>query len=146
MAKDGGAGAGGKMAVPIDKIEELGNHWYKYYQLEHSFFKSSTDNIILEQLWNEYWLTTLSTSPFLNNQAEITNSVLDINTKMEAQSKDAGNAMSIAKQGGQFQGGGRRKGGGKKGMGGIMSGIVDEDYGGGLMGAMGGAGDGGKST
>jgi len=83
MAKDGGAGAGGKMSVPIDKIEELGNHWYKYYQLEHSFFKSSTDNIILEQLWNEYWLSTLSSSPFLNNQAEITNSVIDIKTKME---------------------------------------------------------------
>jgi COP9 signalosome complex subunit 5 len=102
MAKDGGAGAGGKMAVPIDKIEELGNHWYKYYQLEHSFFKSSTDNIILEQLWNEYWLGTLSSSPFLNNQVEITNSVVDINSKIETQSKDAGNAMNIAKVSGQF--------------------------------------------
>ena len=101
MAKDGGAAAGGaNKSVPIDKIAELGNHWYKYYQLEHSFFKSSTDNTILEQLWNQYWLNTLSQSPFLNNQAEITNSVIDINSKMEGQSKESGNAMSIVKSGG----------------------------------------------
>lgn len=68
---------------------------------------------------------------------------------MEGHSKDAGNAMSLSKvSGGQFQGGGRRKGGGKKGMGGIMSGGMDEDMfsGGGMMGAMGGAGDSGKAT
>ena len=101
MAKEGGAAnAGANKSVPIDKIADLGNHWYKYYELEHSFFKSSTDDVILEQLWNEYWLNTLSTSPFLNNKAEITNSVVDINSKMEGHSKDAGNAMSLAKQGG----------------------------------------------
>jgi COP9 signalosome complex subunit 5 len=60
MAKEGGSGAGAKMSVPIDKIEDLGNHWYKYYQLEHSFFKSSSDNVIIEKLWNQYWLNTLS--------------------------------------------------------------------------------------
>ena len=61
MAKEGNqAGGGANKSVPIDKIAELGNHWYKYYQLEHSFFKSSTDNQILEQLWNQYWLNTLS--------------------------------------------------------------------------------------
>jgi len=66
MAKDGSSGAG--TSVPIEKIEELGAHYHKYYQLETSFFKSSLDNEILDRLWNEYWLATLSSSPLLSNQ------------------------------------------------------------------------------
>jgi len=31
MAKEGGSAAGANKSVPIDKIAELGNHWYKYY-------------------------------------------------------------------------------------------------------------------
>ena len=59
--------ASGATSVPMDKIEDLGNHWYKYYQLEHSFFKNSLDNEILDRLWNEYWMQTLSSSPILGN-------------------------------------------------------------------------------
>lgn len=50
MAKDGPGQ--GKFSVPIEKIKEMGNHFHKYYQIEHSFFKSKLDNEILERLWN----------------------------------------------------------------------------------------------
>lgn len=63
----------GQTSVPLDKIEELGAHYHKYYQMESSFFKSSLDNEILDRLWNEYWLNTLSASPLLSNQKQITN-------------------------------------------------------------------------
>ena len=71
--------ASGVALVPMDKIEDLGNHWYKYYQLEHSFFKNSLDNEILDRLWNEYWMATLSSSPILGNQKQITNTISEIN-------------------------------------------------------------------
>jgi COP9 signalosome complex subunit 5 len=52
--------------VPLDKLEDYGIHARKYYQLEHSFFKSQLDRSILDSLWNEYWMQTISSSPLLN--------------------------------------------------------------------------------
>ena len=42
--------------MPPEKLEDFGVHAYKYYQLEHSFFKSQVDQQLLETLWNEYWI------------------------------------------------------------------------------------------
>ena len=42
--------------VPLDKIDDFGIHANKYYQLEHSFFKSKLDQYVLDTLWNEYWV------------------------------------------------------------------------------------------
>ena len=60
------SGKDSSSGVPLDKIEDFGLHANKYYQLEHSFFKSSLDYYVLEGLWNEYWMQTLSQSPLLN--------------------------------------------------------------------------------
>ena len=57
---------GSGTSVPVDKMEDFGLHAIKYYQLEHSFFKSKLDYRMLEELWNEYWMQTLSSSPLLN--------------------------------------------------------------------------------
>lgn len=81
MKVDGNKGGAGT-SVPMDKIKELGAHYHKYYQLETSFFKSSLDDEMLNRLWNEYWIATLSGSPLLSNQREITNQVNDINKKV----------------------------------------------------------------
>jgi len=70
----------------------MGNHFHKYYQLEHSFFKSNLDNEMLDRLWNKYWLATLSASPFLTNQMDISKSILDINSKVQQASASSGNA------------------------------------------------------
>lgn len=42
--------------IPQDKQKEFGLHANRYYQMEHSFFKSKLDSQILEILWNEYWI------------------------------------------------------------------------------------------
>jgi COP9 signalosome complex subunit 5 len=42
--------------IPLDKIEDFGVHYKQYYQLNHTFFKSSLDNLILESLWHKYWV------------------------------------------------------------------------------------------
>lgn len=50
-----------------EKFQEYGLHAHKYYQVAHSFFKSGMDTDLLDRLWNEYWLHTLSYSPLLSN-------------------------------------------------------------------------------
>ena len=75
-------GQKGKTAIRMDKVEEMGNHWHRYYQLEVSYFKTPSDEMLLERLWNDYWVDTLSLSPMLTNAKEITNSVLDANQKI----------------------------------------------------------------
>lgn len=57
----------------VDKVEEMGNHWHRYYQLEHSFFKSESEAELLDRLWNDYWIATLSASPLLANALDISN-------------------------------------------------------------------------
>ncbi|CAF3709325.1 unnamed protein product [Rotaria sp. Silwood1] len=48
-------------AIPLDKAQDFGVHYKKYYPLEASFFKSSLDKRLLEHLWNRYWrLITLN--------------------------------------------------------------------------------------
>lgn len=69
--------------VPADKIGDFGLHASKYYQLEHSFFKSKLDSQILEALWNDYWVQTLSSSPLLNNSEYLTKAISNIATKMD---------------------------------------------------------------
>ncbi|CAF3709337.1 unnamed protein product [Rotaria sp. Silwood1] len=46
-------------AIPLDKAQDFGVHYKKYYPLEASFFKSSLDKRLLEHLWNRYWVSTL---------------------------------------------------------------------------------------
>ena len=54
--------------IPVDKIEDFGVHYKRYYSLEVSFFKSTLDSQIIELLWNKYWVNTVTKSPlFLNN-------------------------------------------------------------------------------
>jgi hypothetical protein len=38
---------------------------------------------MLEELWNEYWQQTLSSSPLLNNSLFVNKSVMDISTKLQ---------------------------------------------------------------
>ena len=80
--KKDGAASGAGTSVPLDKIKDLGAHYHKYYELQVSFFKSSLDNDMIDRLWNEYWTATLSASPLLKNQKEITRQVADISQKM----------------------------------------------------------------
>jgi len=43
-----------------EKLTDFGLHAHKYYSLEVSYYKSSTDAKIIDILWNNYWISTLS--------------------------------------------------------------------------------------
>jgi len=44
-----------------DKLQDFGLHASKYYALEVSYYKSALDAKIIDILWNNYWISTLST-------------------------------------------------------------------------------------
>jgi COP9 signalosome complex subunit 5 len=79
--------------IPGEKFDEFGLHAHKYYKVDHSFFKSGLDTTLLDRLWNEYWVHTLSSSPLLSNQDIICKSVINVVDKM---------TLLHSKQGGFF--------------------------------------------
>lgn len=46
----------------MDKIEDFGVHANAYYQLKVEIYKTKLDEQLLSQLWNKYWVVTLSQS------------------------------------------------------------------------------------
>jgi COP9 signalosome complex subunit 5 len=61
--------------IPWSKIKDFGVHHGEYYQLKDvSYFKSSMDEIILDDIWSKYWISTISTfyparfDPFIVNE------------------------------------------------------------------------------
>jgi COP9 signalosome complex subunit 5 len=103
---------GGMAAIPEDKIDDFGLHGHKYYQLDHSFFKSDLDTEVIDRMWNEYWVHTLASSPLITNENFTAASIIQIVKKMNEIS--AGTFGQAA--GGKQKKGGR--GGGNFGMGG----------------------------
>ncbi|ORX89905.1 Mov34-domain-containing protein [Basidiobolus meristosporus CBS 931.73] len=69
--------------IPLDKIEDFGVHCKQYYQLDVSYFKSTLDTQLLEQLWNKYWVNTLSQSPLLTNRDYAARQMNDLAEKLE---------------------------------------------------------------
>ena len=69
--------------MQADKIEDYGLHAHKYYTVEHNFFKSSLDNEMLDRVWNEYWVHTLSTSPLINSKDMICKTVINVVDKIK---------------------------------------------------------------
>jgi len=58
-----------KMKPPKGKGDfDFGVHAEKYYQLQHSIFKSGLDSFLLEKLWTKYWVQTLAVSRNLFNR------------------------------------------------------------------------------
>jgi COP9 signalosome complex subunit 5 len=69
-------------SIPLAKIEDFGVHCKQYYQIEISYFKSETDNLLLKSLWNKYWSSTISTSSLTNNERYITDQIKDLSDKL----------------------------------------------------------------
>ena len=68
--------------IPNEKMLEYGAHATKYYALEVSHFKSTLDTLLLEQLWDKYWVQTLSQSPLFSNREFSTKRMRDLNNSM----------------------------------------------------------------
>ena len=71
-----------RQTIPLNKVEDFGVHANKYYALDVSYFKSSLDAKSLDPLWEQYWVNTLSSSPFLSNRRLIAGQAADIESKI----------------------------------------------------------------
>jgi len=69
--------------IPISKIEDFGVHCKQYYPIEISYFKSTLDSVLLDKLWNKYWVNTLSSSPMFANRDYIAGAINDLSEKLE---------------------------------------------------------------
>lgn len=94
----------GYQTIPLAKAEDFGAHASRYYSLEVSHFKSSLDSQLLDQLWNKYWVQTLSQSPLFTNREYSSKQMLDLSEKIRQASSavtrnkgpSAGNAVKAA--------------------------------------------------
>ena len=83
----------GYQSIPLNKAEDFGAHASRYYQLEISHYKSTLDTSLLEELWNKYWVSTLTQSPLFSNRHYSTNQILDLSKKIHNGEKLAKNGM-----------------------------------------------------
>ena len=70
-------------SIPLAKFEEFGLHANEYYKLEHTFFKSKTDQDLLERLWTRYWVHTISSQTLVKNREFMTGCLIDVASKLE---------------------------------------------------------------
>jgi COP9 signalosome complex subunit 5 len=68
--------------IPLDKMEDFGAHSSRYYSLDVSVFKSTLDGHLLDQLWNKYWVATLSQSPLFANREYANSQMRDLGHKV----------------------------------------------------------------
>jgi len=46
--------------IPLEKVTDYGLHASRYYKLNHTYFKTFSDQQILNELWNKYWMNTIA--------------------------------------------------------------------------------------
>ena len=74
--------------IPLEKIEDFGVHYKRYYSLEISYFKTTLDNEIIQVLWNKYWVSTLSQSPLITNKKYFSDGCIDLYKKADKMMKN----------------------------------------------------------
>ena len=73
-----------RSSIPMEKIEELGVHMHRYYELPITIFRSANDSIQLELLFTRYWMTALSTTPMVTNRGFSDSQLVNVAHKLGA--------------------------------------------------------------
>lgn len=81
-------------SIPMDKIEDYGVYHDQYYQLDIEYFKSSTDNFLLNLLWNKYWINILSSSPIIKNRFYTNQQISDLAKKLDRAETEIGRGQN----------------------------------------------------
>ena len=69
-------------SIPLHKIEDFGVHCKQYYSLDVSYFRSSYDDKLLNTLWKQYRINTLSSNSQSTNQSYVSNQIQDLSCKL----------------------------------------------------------------
>lgn len=73
--------------IPLDKIEDFGVHYKRYYSLEISYFKNSKDIEMIDVLWNKYWVSNLTQNSLFSNKKYFSDGVCDLSRKADKYAK-----------------------------------------------------------
>lgn len=76
-----------KKILPLEKIADFGSCYDKYYTLDVKIFKTELDQRMLEKLWHEYWCTTLSATPIIENREMMEKKIIDFAEKFSLKRK-----------------------------------------------------------
>jgi COP9 signalosome complex subunit 5 len=85
--------SGGDQIIPQDKAADFGAHAERYYGLDVSYYKSTMDTLLLSDIWNKYWVTTLSANPLLENREYGTQQIKDLAVKINETRKTSENKL-----------------------------------------------------
>lgn len=77
----------GRRLLPLEKISEFGSSYDKYYTLKVEIFKTELDQCMIEKLWHEYWMTTLSATPIIENREMMEKKIIDFSEKFALKRK-----------------------------------------------------------
>lgn len=69
--------------IPLDKIEDFGVHYTRYYALEVSYFKNPKDSEIIDVLWHKYWVANLTQNSLFSNKKYFSDGVCDLAKKAD---------------------------------------------------------------
>lgn len=83
--------------IPMNKIEDFGVHASQYYSLEVSYFKSSIDSHMLDQLWSKHWVSTLGSSPLISTRELASDQLTDIAAKLEVACGEIANSGRLGR-------------------------------------------------
>ncbi|KAH7104828.1 Mov34-domain-containing protein [Auriculariales sp. MPI-PUGE-AT-0066] len=93
--KPPGGGGADYQSIPLSKIEDFGVHANQYYQLDVEIFSSSLDKELLGQLWNKYWVNTLSQSPLISNRDYAVSQLSDLQAKLSKLSNSVASSRAV---------------------------------------------------
>lgn len=89
--------------IPMEKIEDFGVHANAYYELEVSYFRSSLDSRIMDSLWHQYWVNTLSSSSVTANEDYTTQQIADVSRKLSSHASKSASTMRAFGAGGKTE-------------------------------------------
>lgn len=91
-------------SIPADKVQELGVHFHKYYELPIRLFRSKNDATQLDSLWSKYWVNVLAASPLAGRHVHLftAKQISSLATKMKRDdnSRISGTAAVAGSSGG----------------------------------------------
>lgn len=81
-----------KYRIPPDRIQDFGAHCKKFYPLDISIYKSTTDAKMFDLLWSKYWVKALTSSPLIVARDYITKKLSNVTTKLHTVEGQVGHA------------------------------------------------------
>jgi len=88
-----------KYRIPPERVKDFGAHCNRFYPLDISIYKSSTDARMFDLLWSKYWVNTLSSSPLIVARDYVTKQVSDVTTKLNVVEGQIGHSRHAINQG-----------------------------------------------